>query len=702
MFASDDVSAINAATGQFTLVSVRCLAAGNSYTAHQAIRAKIIASPGLDWQDIRQRALKAARQFAQAAPSDVETHRAYHEGGAPETAASAFSLLAIAIQRLAGVEASWWQATEPDAEGASFASYECKSHDAGVATAKMVSLLLIDAMGHEPGGSVEKAAAPLFDRISLYGKLLRHVMAAGAAERLGIPWSLVASTGYPTVALGHGKHRRLFWRHLTPATSVVGEMLANSKPLGAEILRKAGLPVPLHRVVTELNAALDAARVIGWPVVIKPTNGGRGIGVTARIADEETLASGFKEARQHGPVLVEKHVVGESYRVLVYKGRCISVTHDVAARVVGDGIHSVAELVAITNRTRTDKLSSSWKKITIDDAGMAALRRQGIGRDDIPEAGQAVYLRLNSNLSAGGTAENVTRSFHPDNKRLAITAAALLEVDLAGVDMIVPDGARSYHDVGGAIIEVNTNPGFEMGEADHVIDDIVVGEFFPAPDRGRIPVVAVMQQDGDLGLNRLPELFGDDRAPCAVAHADVITVGSSVISTGALHLAQRTGRVLSDPAAATAVIFMTPNEFTGQGIGCGRIALAVAAPPWSETMDASFPGLAALADAVIIPDHWLPDYHTWRGRDDSLWVVNANAEKSSGASNEIAWRGTDNAILLRSVGAPELVIARVEPAKRRDIVLTLAAIGAALAIPSAQIGEYLVAYWDESKCRSPV
>jgi hypothetical protein len=147
---------------------------------------------------------------------------------------------------------------------------------------------------------------------------------------------------------------------------------------------------------------------------------------------------------------------------------------------------------------------------------------------------------------------------------------------------------------------------------------------------------------------------------------------------------------------------MTPNEFTRQGIGITHIALAVTAPPWSETMDASFPGLAALADAVIIPQHWLLGYQARHRSDARLWVVNAIAEERSDASNEIAWRASDNAVLLRSIGAPEVVIARVEPAKRRDIVLTLAAIGAALTIPSAQIADYLAAYWDEIKCRSPV
>jgi cyanophycin synthetase len=583
------------------------------------------------------------------------------------------------------------RATEPDADGASFAFYECKSHDAGIAIAKAVSLLFKHAIGQQPDGSIDEVAS-LLDRISLHARLLKHVMAAGAAERLGIPWSVVASTGHPTVALGHGKHRRLFWRHLTPATSEVGDMLAQSKPLTAEVLRKAGLPVPSHRVVTELNAALDAARAIGWPVVIKPTHGGRGTAVTTHITDEETLASGFEEARKHGSVLVEKHIEGESYRVLVFHGRCIAVSRNTAARVVGDGTHSVAALVERANSMRSERLGATWKKIEIDKAALTALRQQGVGVSDVPASGRPIYLRLHSNLSAGGTAERVTSTFHPDNKRLAITAAALLEIDLAGVDMIISDGTRSYHEVGGTIVEVNTNPGLKLGEPVGVIDDLIVGEFFPTPDRGRIPIVAILQQNGGTGPNHLPELLGNEQAPCAVARLEDIRVGSDVIATGALNLPQRTGRILSDPAAALAVIFLTPNEFARQGIGSDQIALAVAAPPWADTVDPSFFGLAALANTVIIPKHWLSDYQARQSCDAGLWVINTNAEEPSGAPNEVAWRASDNTILLRSLGTAELMLAKTEPRQGLRDALTLAAIGAAMAIPRARIAEIFIRY----------
>ena len=150
-----------------------------------------------------------------------------------------------------------------------------------------------------------------------------------------------------------------------------------------------------------------------------------------------------------------------------------------------------------------------------------------------------------------------------------------------------------------------------------------------------------MRQNGDIGFDRLPELLGNERAPCAIARREDIRIGPDIIATGALSLPKRTTRILSDPAAASAVIFMTPDEFAAQGLGNDRIALAVAAPPWPDTMNSSFRGLAALADAVIIPKNWLPGYQARQDSDASLWVVNAIAEERSGASNEIAWRVSD-------------------------------------------------------------
>ena len=93
--------------------------------------------------------------------------------------------------------------------------------------------------------------------------------------------------------------------------------------------------------------------------------------------------------------------------------------------VVGDGEHSIAELVAKVNADprRGDGHATSLTKIRIDDIAIALLAEQGLTTGSVPARGQRVRMRHNENLSTGGTATDVTDDVHPDVAERAIAAA---------------------------------------------------------------------------------------------------------------------------------------------------------------------------------------------------------------------------------------------------------------------------------------
>src|SRR5690606_3244837 len=101
------------------------------------------------------------------------------------------------------------------------------------------------------------------------------------------------------------------------------------------------------------------------------------------------------------------------------------------AQVTGDGRRTVRALIEAVNRDRTDALSSSFKKIAVDEEAGLLLARQGLALDGVPPAGCKVVLRHTSNTSRGGTARNVTGLVHPDNARLAERAAEVVGLDMA-------------------------------------------------------------------------------------------------------------------------------------------------------------------------------------------------------------------------------------------------------------------------------
>ena len=91
------------------------------------------------------------------------------------------------------------------------------------------------------------------------------------------------------------------------------------------------------------------------------------------------------------------------------------------------------------------------------------LKAQGYRSDSIPEDGETVYLRENSNVSTGGDSIDVTDQISDDYKEIAVAAVAALGANISGIDLIIEDtevpasGENAY-----GIIEANFNPSMYM------------------------------------------------------------------------------------------------------------------------------------------------------------------------------------------------------------------------------------------------
>ena len=155
------------------------------------------------------------------------------------------------------------------------------------------------------------------------------------------------------VQLGQGKYQQRIRATMTSRTSALAVDIAGDKKMTNSLLGSAGLPVPKSEVVRTEDDAVAAAKRIGFPVVTKPLDGNHGRGVGLDIRTERAVRTGFKRAvkeSRNGRVVVESFVTGSDYRVLVIGGRMVAIAQRVPAHVIGDGKHTVAELVEITNQ----------------------------------------------------------------------------------------------------------------------------------------------------------------------------------------------------------------------------------------------------------------------------------------------------------------------------------------------------------------
>jgi cyanophycin synthetase len=323
-----------------------------------------------------------------------------------------------------------------------------------------------------------------------------------AAHRRGIP-SLRLTEEANLFQLGWGSRQKRLQATITGATNHVAVGIASDKQLTKTLLDQAGVPVPAGATVTTLDEALRVARSMKGPVTLKPLDANQGKGVTVACATPEDVERAFDFARKYGPrVIVEEHVQGRDYRVLVTGRKVAAASWRRPPHVRGDGVSTIRELVDAENRNpaRGDGHANILTKIPLDDLALQVLASQGWDLDAVPPEGCLVDLRGNANLSTGGTAEDVTDLLPEETRDICIRAARTIGLDVAGIDIVCQDIARPLRGQNGGIIEVNAAPGIRMHQypsrgtprdAGAAIVDALFGE-----DDGRIPVVAVTGTNG--------------------------------------------------------------------------------------------------------------------------------------------------------------------------------------------------------------
>jgi cyanophycin synthetase len=402
---------------------------------------------------------------------------------------------------------------------------------------------------------------------------------AQSAAALGMPVDVLPS--YVQIGWGAGAQR--FDMTFTRDTSWIASGVAKNKMKCNRTLSAEGVPVPKATMVGTIEQAERAAEALGWPVVVKPFNQDQGLGVTARIKDGATLRRAFDEAAWYSPgnVIIEQHIDGDDYRLLVVHGQTLQVVRRTAAGVIGDGVHTVNELMDAVNSHpwRGKDPFSRLKLLVLDELALGCLEQQGLRPGSIPEPGRSVWLRRIANVSSGGTAEDVTEITHPDNRALAERAARIVGLDVAGMDLLITDISRSWRDVGGAICEVNSQPGFRvhwLANPDRDLEgemlQILFGDRSP-----RIPTAAVIGAgQAAQAARELQEAWTAAGTAAGLCTTDGVLIGSSVVSSEDLTGLRGVRALLIDPGVQAGVFELPVDRLLREGHPCdGYDVLAV-------------------------------------------------------------------------------------------------------------------------------
>ncbi|WP_010531635.1 acylphosphatase [Lentibacillus jeotgali] len=282
-----------------------------------------------------------------------------------------------------------------------------------------------------------------------------------------------------TFSLSSKERTHYFYRSRGDRVANDAVDIGSSKEKTKVYLQKAGVPVPegfSFSKEEDLEDVIQAAKKIGFPLVVKPTFGSLGKGIITNIKSDESLRDSlayvFSEF-EYTEFIIERHISGEDIRVYVIGDQAICATKRVPANVTGDGAHTIEELIELKNEIRTLNPQTSTRLIKVDDNIQNFLSLQKLQLTDIPKEGTVIYLKGQSNISSGGDSVDVTEELSDDIKNTAINAVkAIPGLIHAGTDIIVNES-------GAVIIEINATAGISLhtfplyGEARNVAEKIV-------------------------------------------------------------------------------------------------------------------------------------------------------------------------------------------------------------------------------------
>lgn len=301
---------------------------------------------------------------------------------------------------------------------------------------------------------------------SLWPAEVRFLISACVA--MGVQWRAITDDGY-LVELAHGDRQLALAAGracIYPTNSAAAVAITRDKMHTTHLLEAHGLAsfggqlfflTDYHRRFRapgrEREDAVRYAEEIGFPLFAKPNVGARG-DFAEIIPDLDRLEDYLDEvAGRYDCVLLQTLFAGSEYRVLCIDDEALVAVERLGPRLVGDGSTTLrAHLEGYNSALAGTGVSA------IAEGSFGEIARQ-VGRplDEVVAAGEAIVLPGRRNLAISGQAERLLQPVPDALARLALSAAGVCGLAVAGVDLMDTSAHGDLSEL--KVVEVNGAPG---------------------------------------------------------------------------------------------------------------------------------------------------------------------------------------------------------------------------------------------------
>ncbi|QQS33793.1 MAG: cyanophycin synthetase [Acidobacteriota bacterium] len=493
-------------------------------------------------------------------------------------AGHAIEHFALELQTLAGMDTGYGRTRETGEKGVYNVVFSYVEEEVGRFAGRAAVRLWLDLAEKRPIDEIKTELAADIRRMREIREDVRFGPSTGSlveeAESRGIPY--IRLNDQSLVQLGYGVNQKRIQATTTVNTNMISVDIAGDKSATKKLLGDMGVPVPKGYRIREIDDLEDTLERVSYPAVIKPLDGNHGKGATVGIRNLDEAKIAWEKAKEYSRwVIVEQQLTGSDFRALVVNNRLIAVAERVPAHVVGDGKHTIQELIDIINLDprRGYGHENVLTQIDVDNQTQRCIAKAGYTLDTKLKKGEVLHLKTTANISTGGTAIDCTDEVHPENLFLFERIAKIIGLDVAGIDVIAPNVSEPLAQNGGGIIEVNAAPGFRMhlapsegigrNVAEHVIDML-----FPPGTPSRIPIFAITGTNGKTTTSRLiAHILKNSGRTVGFTTTDGTYIGNQQITAGDNTGPVSAQLVLKDPTVDVAVLETARGGIIRSGLG---------------------------------------------------------------------------------------------------------------------------------------